>query len=133
MTPGLSTVVSNKIARAFISSGATRAVALDISKAFERVWHAGLVHKLTSMEFQVRYLVLVCLFSVIDGFEWYWMGSHTKHIYLILEFPEAPFLVITFSCYTLMTFPMLFLILISMLMRLLSTVSVIRQLICGKN
>ena len=27
---------------------ATRAVALDISKAFDRVWHAGLVHKLKS-------------------------------------------------------------------------------------
>ena len=80
MTPGLLILVSNKIARAFISSGATRAVALDISKAFERFWHAGLVHKLTSMEFQVRYLVLLRLFSVIDGFEWYWMGSHPKHI-----------------------------------------------------
>ena len=29
-------------------SGATRAVALDISKAFERVWHVGLLHKLKS-------------------------------------------------------------------------------------
>ena len=27
-------------------SGATRAVAIDISKAFDRVWHAGLLHKL---------------------------------------------------------------------------------------
>ena len=29
-------------------SGATRALALDISKAFDRVWHAGLLHKLKS-------------------------------------------------------------------------------------
>ena len=29
-------------------SGATRAVALDISKAFDRDWHAGLLHKLKS-------------------------------------------------------------------------------------
>ena len=29
-------------------SGATRVVALDISKAFDRVWHAGLLHKLQS-------------------------------------------------------------------------------------
>ena len=40
------TVVSDRIARAFNRSGATRAVALDVSKAFDRVWHAGLLHKL---------------------------------------------------------------------------------------
>ena len=40
--------VSNKIARAFNRSGANRAAMLDISKAFYRVWHAGLLHKLTS-------------------------------------------------------------------------------------
>ena len=33
---------------AFHRSGATRAVALDISKAFDSVWHAGLLHKLKS-------------------------------------------------------------------------------------
>ena len=38
-------VVSDRIARAFNRSGATRAVALDIFKAFDRVWHAGLLHK----------------------------------------------------------------------------------------
>ena len=47
-TADLLTVVSDRIARAFNSSGATRAVALDISKAFDRVWHAGLLHKLKS-------------------------------------------------------------------------------------
>ena len=40
------TVVSNRISRAFNRSGATRAVALDMSKASDRVWHAGLLHKL---------------------------------------------------------------------------------------
>ena len=44
----LLTVVPDRIARAFSRSGATRAVALDISKAFNRVWHAGLLHKLKS-------------------------------------------------------------------------------------
>ena len=39
-TADLLTVVSDRIARAFNRSGATRAVALDISKAFGRVWHA---------------------------------------------------------------------------------------------
>ena len=38
----------DKIARAFNRSGATQTVVLDISKAFDRVWHAGLHHKLKS-------------------------------------------------------------------------------------
>ena len=42
------TVVSDRIARGFNRSGATRVVALDISKAFDRVWHTGLLHKLKS-------------------------------------------------------------------------------------
>ena len=45
-TADLLAVVSDRIARAFNRSGATRAVALNISKAFDRVWHAGLLHKL---------------------------------------------------------------------------------------
>ena len=37
--------ISFNKSRDFNKSGATRAVALDISKAFDRVWHAGLLHK----------------------------------------------------------------------------------------
>ena len=44
-TAALLTVISDRIARAFNRSGATGAVALDISKAFGRVWHTGLLHK----------------------------------------------------------------------------------------
>ena len=47
-TADLLTIVSDRTARTFNRSGATRAVALDISKAFDRVWHAGLLHKLKS-------------------------------------------------------------------------------------
>ena len=39
------TVVSHRNARAFIRSGATRSVALDISKTLDRVCHAGPLHK----------------------------------------------------------------------------------------
>ena len=42
------TVTSDRTARTFNRSGATQAVALDISRAFDRFLHAGLLHKLKS-------------------------------------------------------------------------------------
>ena len=47
-TADLLTVMSDRIAMALNRSGATRAVAFDISQAFDRVWHAGLLHKFKS-------------------------------------------------------------------------------------
>ena len=127
------TVLPDRIARAFIKFGATRTVRLDISKAFDRVWHADLLH-LSLMEFQVRYLALFLLFSVIDNSEWFWMESLHKNIQLMVEFLKTPFSVLHFSCYTLMTFlTMLSVILLSMLMILLFTLHVTRHLICGNN
>ena len=38
----------DRIARAFNRSGVIRAVALDISKVYDRVLHVGLLHKLKS-------------------------------------------------------------------------------------
>ena len=61
-TADLLTVVSDRIARAFNKSVATRTVALDISKAFDRVWHAGLLHKLKS------YGISCQIFSLISSF-----------------------------------------------------------------
>ena len=55
-------VVSDRIARAFNKCGATRAVALDMSKAFDRVWHAGLHHQLRS------YGISGQIFSLISSF-----------------------------------------------------------------
>ena len=54
------------------------------------------------MEFQVRYLSLFRLFSVIDGFGQFYMGNLYKNIQLMLKFLKAPFLVLHFSYYTLM-------------------------------
>ena len=47
-TVDLLKTVSDRIARAFNRSMATRTVAHDISKTFDRVWHAGVLHKLKS-------------------------------------------------------------------------------------
>ena len=62
---------------------------------------------LSLMEFQVKYLALFLLFSVIDGFEWFWMESPRMNIQLILEFLKGPFFVLHFSCCILMTFLMI--------------------------
>ena len=56
------TVLSDRIARAFKRSGATRAVALDISEAFDRVSNAGFLHKLKSDG------ILVKIFDLISSF-----------------------------------------------------------------
>ena len=53
------TVASDRIARAFNRSGATQAVAPDISKASDRVWHAGLLNKLKSYGISGQIFVLI--------------------------------------------------------------------------
>ena len=66
--------MSDRIARAFNRSGATQAVALDISKAFNKVWHAGLLHKLRSYGISGQIFGLISSFCsnrrlrvVLDG------------------------------------------------------------------
>ena len=61
-TADLLTVVSDGIARAFNRSEATRPAALHISKAFDRFWHAGLLHKLKS------YRISSQIFGLISSF-----------------------------------------------------------------
>ena len=85
-------------------------------------------------EFPVRCLALFLLFSVVDGFEWFWMEGLHRSFLLVLEFLKGPFLVIHFSWCKLMTFLMvLCMVLVSMLMILLSILGVIMHLICGSS
>ena len=84
---------------------------------------------LSLKEFQARYLVLLLLYqkptALSDS------GSLHKNIQLMQEFLKGPFLVLNFSYYRLMTFLMMsFVIFLSMLMILLSTLNVIKHLIC---
>ena len=62
-TADLLTVVSDSIARAFNWSGANQAVTLNISKAFDGVWHAGLLHKLKSYGISGQILGLISFLS----------------------------------------------------------------------
>ena len=85
------------------------------------------------MKFQVRYLALFLLFSVIEGFEWFWMGSLHKNIQLMLEFLKAPFLVLHFSYYILMTFLMMLSVILPSMLKILLNSMCDRHLICVSN
>ena len=61
-TADLLTIVSDRIAGAFNRSGATQALALDISTAFDWVWHDGLLHKLKSYEISGQIFGLISSF-----------------------------------------------------------------------
>ena len=51
-----------------------------------------LFKNLNHLEFLVSYLDFLCLVSVKDGFQCFWMGSLPKNIYIMLMFLKAPFL-----------------------------------------
>ena len=66
--------MSDRFARALNRSGATRAVTLDISKAFDKVWHAGFLDKIKSYRISGQILGLISSFLsnkqlrvVLDG------------------------------------------------------------------
>ena len=66
--------VYDRIARTFIRSGAFRAVALDISKVSDRLWHAGVLNKRKSYGISGQIFGLISSFHsrrrlqvVLDG------------------------------------------------------------------
>ena len=58
-TADLAKVVSVRIAGAFNRSGASRAAVFDIPKTIDRIWHAGLLHKLMSYEISDQVFCLI--------------------------------------------------------------------------
>ena len=129
-----STVVSDRIVRALNRPETARGVELDISKTFDRVWHAGLFHKLKS------YGILGQIFGLISSFlsnkrlQAVLGGKCSQEYPVKAGDPQSSILGLHFSYYTVMTFlTMLSVILLSMLMILHSILNVIRHLICGNN
>ena len=75
-TADVLTVISERLSRVLEAGGRARAVALDISKAFDKVWHAGLIHKLCGYGINGHLLDLIRSFLsnrqlkvVLDGQE----------------------------------------------------------------
>ena len=65
-TINLLTVLSDRIARAFNRSGAARTVALDISKAFDSVWHGGSLPRLKSYRISGQIFGLFTYFFISE-------------------------------------------------------------------
>ena len=123
-------VVSDRAARAFNRSRATLVAVLDISKAFDRVWHAGLLHKLKS------YGVSGQIFGLISSFfsnRWLQVvldGESSREYSGNVRVPQGSVLGLSLFLLTLMTFlMMLSVILLSMLIIL----NIIRHLISSNN
>ena len=122
-TTDLLTVVSDRIARAFNRSGATRAAVLDISKALTGFGMLVFFTKFLLMKFQVRYLFLFLLFSVMDNFEWFLIGSLKKYPVKSGLLQNSILIVPHFSYHILMTFLiMLSVILLSMPMLMICSI-----------
>ena len=127
------TVVSDRISRVFNRSGATRAVALDIFKAFDRVCHAGLLHKLKSGGISGQIFGLISSFLRNRRLRVVLDGKSSQEYPVNAGVFQGSILGPTFFLYTLMTFlTILSVILPSMLKILLSILSVISHLICSK-
>ena len=133
-TTDLLTVVSDRIARiAFNRSRATRAVALDIPKAFDRVWHVALLVKLKSYGISGEIFGLISSFFsnrqlvVLDG-------KSQQEYPVNAGVPQSFILCPALSVLYINDLPDYVICdMLSMLIILLSILSVMRHLICGNN
>ena len=134
LTADLLTFVSGRITRAFNRSGATRAVALDISKVFDRVWHASLLYKLMPYGISGPKFGLISSFLSNRQLQVVLDGKSSQKYPVNAAIRQGTILGPTRFLLYINDLPeMLSVILLSMLMILLSILSVIRHLICSNN
>ena len=91
-TADLFTFVFDRIARAFNRSGATGAVAFDISKAFNRLWLAVLLHKLNSYGISGQIFALISSFLSNRRLRVVLHGKSTQKHPVNAEVPEGSIL-----------------------------------------
>ena len=127
-TADLPTVVSHRTARALNRSGATGAVALDISKTFHRVWHAGLLHKLKSYGISGRIFGLISSFLSNRRLQVVLDGKSSQEYLVNAGVPKGSILGPTLFLLYINFLTMLSVILLFMLMILPSILNVIRHL-----
>ena len=130
-TADLLTVVSDRIARAFNRSGATPTVPFDIPKAFDRVWRAGLLHKLKSYGISSQIFGLISSFLSNSWLQVVLDGKFSQEYPVNVEVPQGSFLGPTLILLYINDLPDD--VMLSMLMILLSIANVIRHPICGNN
>ena len=132
-TADLLTVVSHRIARAFNRSGATRTAAFDISSAFGRVWHAGLLHKLKSYGISGQIFGLTSSFLSIRQLPVVLDGKSSQEYPVNAGVPRGSILGPTLFLLYINDLPDNVICDIAMLMILLSTVNVVGHLVCSNN
>ena len=118
-TADLLTAVFDRSARAFNKSGAAWAVALDISKAFNRVWHTGLFHRPKSYGITSQIFGLILSFLCNRQLQVFLDGRFSQENPVNAWFPNASIFDPTLFLIYIYDLIMLSIILSSMVMRLI--------------
>ena len=132
-TADLLTVVSDRTASTVNRSAATRAVARDIFKAFDKVWHADRLHKLKSYRISSQIFGLISYFLSNRWLQLVLDGKSSQEYTVNVGAPQGSIHSLTLFLLYINDPPMLSVMYLSMMIIPLSILNAIRHLICGNN